>query len=251
MAEGGGGGRRPRNCWRRTELKKIENKFAREVTFTKRRGGLFKKASELAVLCGADVAIIAYSPHGNPFVFSSSSSTDGVLRRFIGSPTSAAGEDSGVMPLSMSCEDRLSEYRRQEKEALSRLNEAKKKQQEASGKGKPGWWWDNPIEDLEAEELECYIECVERLMEKASQKAEEMRTNPVHTSATTSPASASMASAGRNMVDTLDTGLFETSNGAEAAVKEEFGMGDEELESLSSLLKEFEHDDVGCMPLWS
>jgi hypothetical protein len=36
----------------------------RSVTFNKRRGGLFKKAYELGVLCGADIAVIVFSPQG-------------------------------------------------------------------------------------------------------------------------------------------------------------------------------------------
>ncbi|CAM8888864.1 unnamed protein product [Rhodiola kirilowii] len=45
----------------RIELKKIENKVNRQVTFSKRRTGLFKKATELSVLCDAQIAIIIFS----------------------------------------------------------------------------------------------------------------------------------------------------------------------------------------------
>ncbi|XP_031387147.1 uncharacterized protein LOC116200437 [Punica granatum] len=122
------------NAIKKTELKKIEDKNAREVTFSKRKGGLLKKASELALLCGVDIVINTYSPHGNPFVYSKSSG-DAIFRRFVGS-TSTVGDDFNVMPLS--CEDRLNEYRQQEREALSRLEEARKHQQ-ANGNGKPRW----------------------------------------------------------------------------------------------------------------
>uniref|UniRef100_A0AAU7LJF2 MADS27 n=1 Tax=Hippophae rhamnoides TaxID=193516 RepID=A0AAU7LJF2_9ROSA len=40
------------------QIKKIDNVTARQVTFSKRRRGLFKKAEELSVLCDADVALI-------------------------------------------------------------------------------------------------------------------------------------------------------------------------------------------------
>ncbi|KAK6163005.1 hypothetical protein DH2020_002846 [Rehmannia glutinosa] len=53
------------------EIEKIENKNARQVTFSKRRAGLFKKAHELAVLCEADVAVIIFSCTGKMFEFSS------------------------------------------------------------------------------------------------------------------------------------------------------------------------------------
>ncbi|KAK9670679.1 hypothetical protein RND81_13G217400 [Saponaria officinalis] len=55
------------------EIKRIENATARQVTFSKRRRGLFKKAEELSVLCDADVALIIFSTSGKLFQFSSSS----------------------------------------------------------------------------------------------------------------------------------------------------------------------------------
>ncbi|KAL8543821.1 hypothetical protein ACS0TY_004392 [Phlomoides rotata] len=58
----------------KTELKRIENATSRQVTFSKRRSGLLKKAFELSVLCDAEVALIIFSPSGKLFEFSSSSS---------------------------------------------------------------------------------------------------------------------------------------------------------------------------------
>ncbi|XP_074274309.1 MADS-box transcription factor 23-like isoform X2 [Silene latifolia] len=52
------------------EIKKIENKSSRQVTFSKRRNGLFKKAEELSVLCACDIAVIVYSSTGRLFKFS-------------------------------------------------------------------------------------------------------------------------------------------------------------------------------------
>ncbi|RVX23988.1 MADS-box protein SVP [Vitis vinifera] len=57
------------------QIKKIDNATARQVTFSKRRRGLFKKAEELSVLCDADVALIIFSSTGKLFEFSSSSLT--------------------------------------------------------------------------------------------------------------------------------------------------------------------------------
>ncbi|KAE8719563.1 MADS-box protein AGL24 [Hibiscus syriacus] len=54
------------------KIKKIDNLTARQVTFSKRRRGLFKKAEELSVLCDADVALIIFSATGKLFEFASS-----------------------------------------------------------------------------------------------------------------------------------------------------------------------------------
>ncbi|AEE79216.1 Floral homeotic protein APETALA 3 [Arabidopsis thaliana] len=43
------------------QIKRIENQTNRQVTYSKRRNGLFKKAHELTVLCDARVSIIMFS----------------------------------------------------------------------------------------------------------------------------------------------------------------------------------------------
>ncbi|CAM8904957.1 unnamed protein product [Rhodiola kirilowii] len=55
------------------QIKKIDNASARQVTFSKRRRGLFKKAEELAVLCDADVGLIVFSSTGKLSEYASSS----------------------------------------------------------------------------------------------------------------------------------------------------------------------------------
>ncbi|KAJ0756956.1 putative transcription factor MADS-type1 family [Helianthus annuus] len=55
-------------------LKRIENKINRQVTFSKRRSGLLKKAHEISVLCDADVALIIFSTKGKLSEFSTNSS---------------------------------------------------------------------------------------------------------------------------------------------------------------------------------
>ncbi|KAG4194064.1 hypothetical protein ERO13_A06G032600v2 [Gossypium hirsutum] len=63
------------------KIKKIDNLTARQVTFSKRRRGLFKKAEELSVLCDAEVALIIFSATGKLFEFASSSMKD-ILGRY-------------------------------------------------------------------------------------------------------------------------------------------------------------------------
>ncbi|KAF5726641.1 K-box region and MADS-box transcription factor family protein isoform 1 [Tripterygium wilfordii] len=66
----------------RVELKRIENKINRQVTFAKRRNGLLKKAYELSVLCDAEVALIIFSNRGKLYEFCSSSSMLKSLERY-------------------------------------------------------------------------------------------------------------------------------------------------------------------------
>ncbi|RDX67535.1 Agamous-like MADS-box protein AGL8, partial [Mucuna pruriens] len=55
----------------RVQLKRIENKTSQQVTFSKRRTGLLKKAHEISVLCDAQIALIMFSTKGKLFEYSS------------------------------------------------------------------------------------------------------------------------------------------------------------------------------------
>ncbi|KAJ0975901.1 hypothetical protein J5N97_017866 [Dioscorea zingiberensis] len=53
------------------EIKRIENTTNRQVTFSKRRQGLLKKAHELAVLCDANIGLVVFSHSGKLFEYCS------------------------------------------------------------------------------------------------------------------------------------------------------------------------------------
>ncbi|KAF5445228.1 hypothetical protein F2P56_034294 [Juglans regia] len=66
----------------RVQLKRIENKINRQVTFSKRRSGLLKKAHEISVLCDAEVALIVFSTKGKVFQYSTDSCMERILERY-------------------------------------------------------------------------------------------------------------------------------------------------------------------------
>ncbi|OEL19036.1 hypothetical protein BAE44_0019947 [Dichanthelium oligosanthes] len=55
----------------RVQLRRIQERVSRQVCFSKRRAGLFKKAFELTVLCDAEVALLVFSPAGKLYEYSS------------------------------------------------------------------------------------------------------------------------------------------------------------------------------------
>lgn len=57
------------------------HKPSRSVTFLKRKGGLFKKAHELSVLCSVDVAVIIFGHNKKLYEYSSSEIQD-IIGRF-------------------------------------------------------------------------------------------------------------------------------------------------------------------------
>nr|BAG31396.1 RIN-like MADS-box protein [Torenia fournieri] len=81
---------------RKLEIKRIENKSARQVTFSKRRNGLLKKAKEISVLCDVDVAVIIISSRGKLYNYSSNSSLVETLQRYHRQHEIEPGPSSGV-----------------------------------------------------------------------------------------------------------------------------------------------------------
>ncbi|XP_057485424.1 agamous-like MADS-box protein AGL27 isoform X2 [Actinidia eriantha] len=67
---------------KKVEIKRIEDKSSRHVTFSKRRGGLIKKARDLSVLCDVEVALVVFSAVGKPYEFCSGNSLTMILQRY-------------------------------------------------------------------------------------------------------------------------------------------------------------------------
>ncbi|XP_054776245.1 MADS-box protein JOINTLESS-like [Prosopis cineraria] len=66
---------------RKIAIKKIQNVSARQVAFSKRRKGLFKKATELSTLCDAEIALFVFSASGKLFDYASTSMGHVIERR--------------------------------------------------------------------------------------------------------------------------------------------------------------------------
>ncbi|KAL9015894.1 MAG: hypothetical protein Q9185_006733 [Variospora sp. 1 TL-2023] len=65
---------------RKIEIKAIKDDRNRSVTFLKRKGGLFKKAHELSVLCSVDVAVIIFGHNKKLYEYSSGDINDTIGR---------------------------------------------------------------------------------------------------------------------------------------------------------------------------
>ncbi|XP_039690414.1 MADS-box transcription factor 23 isoform X3 [Medicago truncatula] len=55
------------------QIRRIDNSTSRQVTFSKRRNGLLKKAKELAILCDAEVGVMIFSSTAKLYDFASTS----------------------------------------------------------------------------------------------------------------------------------------------------------------------------------
>ncbi|GLA04376.1 hypothetical protein AnigIFM60653_004426 [Aspergillus niger] len=79
---------------RKIEIKAIKDDRNRSVTFLKRKGGLFKKAHELAVLCSVDVAVIIFGHNKKLYEFSSCDMREALTRyQYFGPPHEHKGPE--------------------------------------------------------------------------------------------------------------------------------------------------------------
>ncbi|KAI8536191.1 hypothetical protein RHMOL_Rhmol10G0236800 [Rhododendron molle] len=83
---------------KKIEMKKIEDITKCQVTFSKRRTSLMKKAREISTRCNAEVAFVAFSPSGRVTKFSSQTRIEDVIRRYLSSPISRRYPDYEPLP---------------------------------------------------------------------------------------------------------------------------------------------------------
>ncbi|XP_068661716.1 agamous-like MADS-box protein AGL62 [Aristolochia californica] len=154
------------------DIKKIENPDARQVCFSKRRSGLFKKAAELCLLCNAQVAIIVFSPAGKIFTFGHPS-VDSVIERFL------RGHNAGTeIPQLGPMTEELSRHCC---DLMEQVETEKKKKEVLQERGKPAAasggqesWWEVDVRGRGLHELEEFKMSLEKLRDNVLNRAEEL-----------------------------------------------------------------------------
>ncbi|CAL5419494.1 unnamed protein product [Camellia sinensis] len=136
-------------------MTKMENESNLQVTFSKRRSGLFKKASELSILCGAEVGIIVFSPGKKAYSFGHPT-VDMIIDRFL---SRDAPLNSGThqlvkahrsacvrdLNLQLTHVQALLDVEKQRRTALDQLKMA-----EGQGEHR---WWEGPVEEMNLPQL--------------------------------------------------------------------------------------------------
>lgn len=65
------------------KIRRLESSSNRQVTYSKRRSGILKKAKELSVLCDIDIILLMFSPSGKPTIFRGAhSNIDEIIAKF-------------------------------------------------------------------------------------------------------------------------------------------------------------------------
>ncbi|KAL2476815.1 Agamous-like MADS-box protein AGL62 [Forsythia ovata] len=144
------------------------------VTFSKRRSGLFKKASELCTLCGAEIAIIVFSPGKKVFSFGHPC-VESIVDRYLMRNSTPSSSTLQLMEAHRNASVR--ELNMQLTNMLSQLEAEKKCSEEFSkiGKASQGTcWWEAPINELCLEELEQLKAAMEELKKNAANQVERL-----------------------------------------------------------------------------
>ncbi|XP_055814803.1 agamous-like MADS-box protein AGL62 [Solanum dulcamara] len=124
------------------------------VTFSKRRSGLFKKASELCTLCGVEITIVVFSPGHKVFSFGHPN-VDSIVNRFLTRNPTSSSTTCQLVEAHRNANVR--ELNAQLTEILNQLEFEKKREVEIEKikKAKIGQnWWESPVNELGLGELE-------------------------------------------------------------------------------------------------
>ncbi|KAJ4847778.1 hypothetical protein Tsubulata_003316 [Turnera subulata] len=75
----------------KVQLKKIENRTHKHITFAKRKSGLVKKAYEISTLCDIEIVLIIFSPAGKLILFDAKKRWEEILDHFVSLPEQQRG----------------------------------------------------------------------------------------------------------------------------------------------------------------
>ncbi|KAJ6303489.1 hypothetical protein OIU77_017380 [Salix suchowensis] len=130
--------------------------------FSKRRNGMFKKATELSTLYGVETTVIILSEQRKLFSCSQPD-VDQVLDRYLAETERVSNNFPSLIKNNI--ENQLAN----KKEHVESLKRLEKEQAVAKMIGSMnnfnggGFWWDLPIDNMEQDELEAYKESMEQL----------------------------------------------------------------------------------------
>lgn len=139
---------------RKVPMVRMENDNHRQVTFSKRRQGLFKKANELCTLCAVEAVIIIFSPGGKAFSFGQPS-VETIIKRLLDSTSSSSPinlETTEPFDKAHSSASVI-DLNKELTILTKKLEMEKKRGEEIDGVMKQNYWWHHNIEVLTLEQL--------------------------------------------------------------------------------------------------
>lgn len=149
------------------EIKKLEVKSRQQVTFSKRRAGLFNKAAELSILCGAEIGILVFSSSGKIYTFGHPN-VDSLLDRFLTANFAPPKPPEAYLP--------LAELNRDFENATVEFEFEKRRAAEVEERMRNSrrFWWDEPMECMGIEDLKRFRSSLLELRGKVAERVEKL-----------------------------------------------------------------------------
>ncbi|CAJ2637887.1 unnamed protein product [Trifolium pratense] len=136
----------------------MSNEKHLQVTFWKRRSGIFKKASELCTPCGADVALILFSPVIDHYLSLVPPQNNRTMQ-FIEAQRSANVNELNAQLIMLNNTLDLKKRHSDELNQMLKMNQAQ-------------YWWACPIDGMNKDELEIFKKSLEDLKILVAQQAQ-------------------------------------------------------------------------------
>ncbi|XP_017225100.2 agamous-like MADS-box protein AGL62 [Daucus carota subsp. sativus] len=137
-------------------MAKMSKESSLRVTFSKRRSGLFKKASELSTLCGVEIAMVVFSPGKRVFSFGHPN-VEQIFDKFLDAQNPGPTNSTSLQLVQALRSARAGLLNTQLSELLNHLEEQKQQGEELIKLRKQGqkmFWWEAPVDDLGFEQLD-------------------------------------------------------------------------------------------------
>ncbi|KAK4435713.1 Agamous-like MADS-box protein [Sesamum alatum] len=158
----------------RIPMRLIESQDDLYATFSKRRLGLYKKASELSTLCGVDIGIIIFSPTDNPYSFFHPS-MESVVERYR-NPNQPQSDVARIVEAHT--RTRIEQLNQRLDEVLDMKEQIKEREKylDEVDKTRPkGWWEQIPVESLNAQQVQEWKAWFTDLHARVTSRIEELR----------------------------------------------------------------------------
>ncbi|PHT61068.1 Agamous-like MADS-box protein AGL62 [Capsicum annuum] len=150
----------------RIDIAKMQNESKLQVTFSKRRAGLFKKVSELCTLCGAEIAIVVFSPGRKVYSFGHPS-VELLVDRFLGRnlpPPNNEGRHNHLLVNHQNAGLRdVPDGEKAHGESILDIRRAN------------GGWWEAPINALNLSQLQQLMEAMKFLKQDVEKEAQQLQ----------------------------------------------------------------------------
>ncbi|XP_048552601.1 agamous-like MADS-box protein AGL61 [Triticum urartu] len=167
-------GKKTKGCQCR-ENRLVEDRESRQVTFSKRKSGLWKKASELALLCRASLTVIVFSEAGKGFAFGSPSTDDVLAYAGYGNTNAhpAATDDVEWEALEALCRETEKKGVEVAAEA-ARMSAVGKKVVDVQTQVGRWFWWEADVEALDEAELPEFARVLQHLRDNVRRRADNL-----------------------------------------------------------------------------